>query len=833
MPESETIQRSLTVDFLTKRRLNVPAIWLRPEGLSASAEDAVRVPEALNTDLNLWTDARNVGVRLVDGFIELRLKTTDDVWTEQLFRACAYLRCDTRAAYGPRSAPVSSILFHIDDPGSIDDWRSRWPRGGRDTANNWIETSFAASELPTARAKPLWRDSSPLPGSHFKGHLIVWRPNGKPEAETIEQGVEDLEPRPIAPTTMQAIVRSIAYATLSYWIQVYLEGLDWDASLTRTIGAWLARLVREGRDINAQGKSLEGVCWSPIDSLETATQLLDFLEASSELRSAFIQAAAELERNPLTPVAGWGSIETLFGVGAKQALRRAFRAGLDIDAVEHMAERYIYNTSTHTYLDRDDLLKGLLPYEHKRDELIEDYENRRIFINGKPYNPFRLYSASSLRTDVQRTEFFPGQDTGAILRFSRVHGLLKEEQRTPDDYSVLNTFPGFAIKPVATPDPIIMAKAISMLDRMLSLLTQDNDAQILWLKKFIAHIAQRPQEKPQVCPIIVGGQGIGKSICGKEFMSALFGELAGSAAAADLSDNKFLITPFIGKLITFIDEVRLESIGSINAIKKLVRAEYVSGQVKFGHQRDYYIPSRLLIASNYADIGLSPDDAADRAFFFIVAWTAENRGLSDWGFQQWALDLKGFYKDFTTALESVIFKQHLMRYFTDLPDVSREELENLEHSSRNDESVLRATMSKARDVARQIIADGRIYAHLDITAWFNVMSLRGAIKRIDGDRSRVEASQVLMEYKRADVVERMQGDYYRFRWGYGRLLQKLSDAHNLPLDALWPTGPGDFEDNEIKSFSGAPAWRGLKYGQKKQDERFYDPDLDPDHLDPF
>ena len=113
-----------------------------------------------------------------------------------------------------------------------------------------------------------------------------------------------------------------------------------------------------------------------------------------------------------------------------------------------------------------------------------------------------------------------------------------------------------------------MSTAVSMLDRMLGLLTQDNDAQIKWLKQFIAWIAQHPEIKPQVCPIIIGGQGIGKSQFESTFMRALFGSMAGMADAGALSDNKFLITPFIGKLVTFIDEVRLESPAAINVIKK-------------------------------------------------------------------------------------------------------------------------------------------------------------------------------------------------------------------------------------------------------------------------
>ena len=462
------------------------------------------------------------------------------------------------------------------------------------------------------------------------------------------------------------------------------------------------------------------------------------------------------------------------------------------------------------------------------------WDNEPFFINGKRHNPFKIYSGSQLRTDVKRREFFPGNEPGAILRFSPLHGIVTGENRYGDEYQCLNVFPGFKIKPIATPDPIIMAAAISMLDKMLALLTQDNDAQIKWLKQFIAWIAQHPAIKAQVCPIIIGGQGIGKSLFGDILMRALFGSMAGMADAGAFTDNKFVITPFIGKLITFVDEVRLESPSAINVIKKLVRQDNVSGQMKYGHQKDYYIPSRLLIASNQVDIGLTPLDAADRAFFFIMSWTAKKKAMSDAEFLVWALGLKPFYAEFIERLNDVTFKQHLMRYFMEF-EVTRAELEDLRHSSRNDEEIVKQFSSAAREMAREMVADARILPHQDITAWFSMANVRDAIRRIENSKyARMQAGEVMAEFENAGILESMTQGMYRFKYGYYRLCEKMGQAHAMPLAPFWPTKPGDddYGDNEVRSPLGGPPWRGdnPKNRRDSSDPRngSYDPDA---HLD--
>jgi hypothetical protein len=823
-------QRAITVEFLQKRRLNAPAVWFRPQGWDPSASDALA--ETLETDLGMWDAAsdRNLGVRLEAGYIELRITSGDDAFAHAFFLACEHLRVDARAAFGIHQ--ISSILLNIAGAGE----QQLWPRGFKDKRGHWTEAAPVISSLPTKSAKAVWGYSRPLPGSLLPDGIVAWRPKGKAAALDVLMGIEDLEPRAIAPTTTPVIVRAIAYATLAYWIRVYLDGLtEWDTTLTRRVGGLIARLVREGAAVNADGKSLDGVCWSPIDTPELALDLIAFLGrlgANADLKVAYLHGEAAMARGQQQKVAGWPAVEETFGVDAKQGIRRAMRAGIDLDLIERLSERYALDVQSGSFIDREAIPKGLA-YEKKYDDLMRIYENEAIFIGRKRHNPFKLYVGSELRTDVARTDMFPGEEPGALLRYSPLHGLITSPDTISDEYRVLNTYRGFTIKPIGTVDEAVMHRVVSALDKMLGLLTRDNDAQMLWLKKFIAWTILFPDKKQQVAPVIVGGQGIGKSFFGETLMYAVFGDLCGTASAALLDDNSFLITPFIGKLITFVDEVRLQTSGVINEIKKLIRQKRVSGMVKFKDQQDYFIYSRLILAANQADIGLTSQDAADRALFFIVAWTAENRNLTDIEFQKWAWGHKDFYAEFTAMLEEVAVRQHLMRYFRGI-ECKQSELEDLTESSRFDENVVKATMSKPREVAREIAAAGRVHAGSDLTAWFNIHALRAAILREDGQRSRVEAQAVIKEYEVAGVIESMSGGFYRFKYGYGKVLAELGKAHNLELLPQHHFVPGDFDDNPILSNVNQPPWRGNPKGSdgrrrpfdysRRDDDDFYDPE---------
>ena len=87
----------------------------------------------------------------------------------------------------------------------------------------------------------------------------------------------------------------------------------------------------------------------------------------------------------------------------------------------------------------------------------------------------------------------------------------------------------------------------------------------------------------------------------------------------------------------------MSSAAAINEIKKLVRETRISGETKYKDRKGYQIYSRLILTANQADIGLNPEDAADRALFFIMSWNAENKQHEHAGVPAMDVDLKAVF----------------------------------------------------------------------------------------------------------------------------------------------------------------------------------------------
>ena len=816
-------QRGLTVEFLNRRRLRAPAIWLKAESEFAKPEDAAA--PSLDTVLDNWLnpdDERNLGVRLVDGYVELKVKAVDDVWTLCFFEACRHLAIDARASYGSweKAAPPCSIILRIEDAETIERWRHTWPRGWKTGKGDWTEIELNYSSVPTAKAvKPIWRHSHPLPGSRFAGKPVVWKPFGAPATEPDHLEVV----RELAATSMNAIVRANAYATLLYWTILALDdptgAIAWDASLIRRLGGWLAREVIEGRAVNAVGKSLQDVSWSPIDTVDHAEDLLSFLHkaagAPKDLDLAFEHAQAALQRDPFARVPHWAALGSALTDAGRIAVRRAFRAGQDIEAVERFADRYVYDMGANVYFDRDALLRGTA-FTLEAASLLHRHSNEPVFVGLKKLNPFQLYTQSALRVDVAQGDLLPGHPPAGVLRASPRLGVISADTHEPDEFLVFNTFRGFVIQPASTVSESLLSEIVSMVDVMLALITRDHDGQMLWLKQWTAWTILHPEEKQQVSPMLIGGQGIGKSRLGKQFMTALFDDLAGEAEGRLLSGD-FGIGMFLNKLVVFLDEVVFMVLGSVEQIKKIIRSDRVHGSLKGQDARTYNVYARCMFASNRARVGLSESEAADRSLFWIIGHDADSKKMTAREFQIWTASLTDFYIRLDRMLKTLEVRRHLMHYLVNVigKGLTIKDVISLEHSSAQDSSVVEAMQSTARRICQQIAVDGTVDGQTAITAWFNFQDLADACQYWGRAMNlRVNADEVRREFIRAGVLEEMGNGWLRFKYQHKTLLQKLGEAFGVAVFG-YATEEGE---NPVTDPSYRPRYAGKARRTFKQAE---------------
>src|SRR4029077_16181451 len=87
---------------------------------------------------------------------------------------------------------------------------------------------------------------------------------------------------------------------------------------------------------------------------------------------------------------------------------------------------------------------------------------------------------------------------------------------------------------------------------------------------------------------------------------------------------------------------------------------------------------------------------------------------------------------------------------------------------------------------------------------------------------KVDSDAVMLEFESAGVLESMRPGWYRFKYGYGKLLQKMGEAHNIKIDPFYDIKPGaDWSDNDVLSDQGGDPWRGAsqKSGRDSADPR--------------
>jgi len=817
-------QRAITAQ-INNNFIQVGAVFLQMSGKNPFTSDWFK-KKFRDTNLQDWIDnpdmrVLNLGFNLQFGWLDVDIDAEDPRYNQCIISAFKYLGIDTRFAFGRLSKGIASHLMvqlNESDLSNYDTLREFEPNEFKLSGNRFKTELRSMGPFPDDKANAIKESrQTVMPGS-------IYIHKTQPNAYDIsvwytESGKSAIHVGEVAATTPRktsyvTLITGIAFGTFLYVIGPHwIEGNR--QQFAHKVSGWLARLVRESIGIN-ENEGISHGTFCPIGTPETAESMLEFLcnemgdkEAYMRKR-VFRDALKKLENNPDAKIPGWPSLESEIGTESMLALRTVFMPGVDVSPLTRMADRYIYDETDDQYIDRDRFYT-ISRFVHDGAELDRRHRNDLMEVAGKMRPVFKLFESSPLRRRIGGRDLYPDFAPGAIFRLSRAGSVIPDDQDSePGTMTVFNTWRGWPILPAKHVDTSLLAKCHSMMDQLFKYLTQDHPQQAEWLKQWIAWTVQNPGQKQQVAPVLVGGQGVGKSFFGNIFLENLFQNQWGSASPKIL-EGAFSVEPFINKMFVFIDEAKFYSESSTDEIKKLIRADRMGGAEKFQSARTYRIFARVIFASNKFDMNIGQQNMQDRALFYIKTYDKDYKNMNEVDFRNWTVTLKPFFDEFLVFLRDMSVREHFMHIFNTL-EVNRHQIENTTLSSSSDSRIVESNMSYARRVAKNIIEEGRIWEDLDLSAPFTMIEFNKRVAdTCESMRIRfVQPRHVFDEFTGAGLIEVWTSGpnkFWRFKHKIGTTAELFGKSIGVQLEPRFVFTDEDFGVNE-SPLIGAMPWKG-------------------------
>jgi hypothetical protein len=825
-PEDEVIlnvQRAITKQ-INESFIQVGAIFLKTSSKNPYDSDWFN-RNFRDTNLQEWIDdpeaqLYNVGFNLQLGWVDIDIDADDPEYNECIVAALSVCGIDTRFKFGRLSAGrATHVMVQLnEDEATNYDFLKKFEPNEFVLGKKRFKTQIRSYSMNTNKANVAKEaKQTVMPGSVYVHKtqdniydMSVWYSSKGGVAKMVSE-VAATTPRR---ATFNYIIRAIAFGTMLYIVRPHWVSGSRQI-VAQKVAGWLARVVREGQALNNHEGVADDV-FCPIDSDGIAESLLGFIcdqcgddEKHMRIRT-YGDACDKIERNPDAKIPGWPSIEQLFGGEAVAALRTVFMPGSDVSVLTKLAERYVYDESDNKYIDRTRFFTSG-GFVHEGSDLERRHKGDKIRIAGKPKEAFKIYESSDMRRRIGARDLYPDYPAGGIYRISSLGQILSDDDDSDRTaLTTFNTWRGWPIARAATVDTGLLTKCVIYIDQLLGYLSRDNVHQVEWWKKWFAWIIQHPGMKQQIAPVIVGGQGVGKSFLGNVFVKALLRSLWGTASPK-LLEGQFSVEPFIDKMVVFIDEARFHGDASTDEIKKLIRNVEMGGAEKYQSARTYRIFSRVMFASNRFDMNIGQANVQDRALFYMKAYDRDFLRMSAVEFRRWAEGLKPWFDEFMGMLEHKTVLEHYMHYFLELP-VSRHEVESVEHSSSLDPDIVSSNMSWARRVAKYIIEDGRIHEDLDISFPFAMTDLNRRVVEICKELGMqpINGQRVLAEFQEADLIETYAEkgrNHFRFTHRIGTITEVFGDTISVKLEPRFEFAPDDYGKNTC-TLEDRPLWRG-------------------------
>lgn len=190
----------------------------------------------------------------------------------------------------------------------------------------------------------------------------------------------------------------------------------------------------------------------------------------------------------------------------------------------------------------------------------------------------------------------------------------------PTPASTLNYWVGSTVAPKPGDWSIVR-------DYLLNIICDGDEALLDYLLHFMAHMLQKPEEKPGVMIVLLGGQGTGKGTFFR-LLAALW-----PRTTLQVSDVDHVIGRFNAVLernyVVFMDEALFSGDKkAADRLKSLATEPTITIEEKYEHRRKLASFHRFFAASNHIHFG--PVDADDRRFVFLRVAEARKGDFPYW-----------------------------------------------------------------------------------------------------------------------------------------------------------------------------------------------------------
>ena len=180
---------------------------------------------------------------------------------------------------------------------------------------------------------------------------------------------------------------------------------------------------------------------------------------------------------------------------------------------------------------------------------------------------------------------------------------------TPEAVSAttLNFWTGHTIIP--TPGNSMLIK-----DYLLTVICNNDVPSFEYLIQFMAHMLQRPEEKPGVVPVMLGGQGTGKGVF-FQLLRAIWARTTLQVSKIDEVTGRFNAALERNYVVCMDEALFRGDMKALDSLKSIVTEPIIRIEQKYQPSRTIESKHRFFAASNHEHFAsISPDD---RRFFFL------------------------------------------------------------------------------------------------------------------------------------------------------------------------------------------------------------------------